>query len=384
MIGSIGPAGVILHGEAWRPTPVVELPESLSRPEDPSGRLRVGFWAPDLNLGGAEDWQRTLMRSVDRAKISWQGMAVVRGPHAADPRVVAEYVDTMPVTYGPDAAVELAGRCDVIVQWGVGGCREMLESIPNRPKVVAVLHWPEESTWVKPFYDQPGGIDEFVAVSELSFPTLPDFYRETPATIWNAIDPVRLIPKRSRAEMRAAWGVPDGVNVLGYIGRLEPGQKDPGAIVRALPHLPRDWHCVIVGEGSAMPMLCAEADRDARLHLPGGDRDAGSVLGAFDVLCVPSIYESFGLSLCEGLWAGVPVLSTRTGICKLVDGLTRVFHPGAPGEAIALTLYQDLNDPEATRSRVERARTWARRELTAERFGKEWTYYLLGLGKVRA
>ena len=251
----------------------------------------------------------------------------------------------------------------MIVQWAVQGCAGFLEGVSPRPKVVAVLHWPEECGWVNRFYDQPGGIDAFVAVSELALPTLPDSYAGGVATIWNAVDPARLTPKRSRAEMRGPGGCPRGRRSSGSSAGWNRSTRTPRALARALPHLPADWHCVVVGEGDDRPRLEEAARADPRLHLPGGDRDAGSVLGAFDVLCVPSAYESFGLSLCEGLWAGVPVLSTRTGVCKLVGGLTREFPPGAPGEAIALTLYQDLYDPDATRARVERARAWARREL---------------------
>lgn len=379
MIGSIGPCGVVPHDERWSPCGPPARPESLSTPEDPRGRVRVGLWAPDLNLGGAEDWQRTLVKAVDRSRVSWQGLAVTCGPIATDARVVGEFSGTMPVAYGPAGARALAARCDVIVQWAVAGCAGILEGLRPRPRVVAVLHWPEESGWVKTFYDQPGGIDAFVAVSELAVPTAPAAHAGAVATIWNALDPARLTPKRGRAEVRRGWGVPEGAKVLGFLGRLEPGQKDPEALARARPHLPDGWHCVVVGEGVARGRLEDAARADPGLHVPRGDRDAGSVLGAFDALCVPSACESFGLSLCEGLWVGLPVLSTRTGVCKLVRGLTREIPVGATGEAVALALYQDLYHAEATRARVGRARDWARRVLDPERFGREWTDYLVSL-----
>lgn len=381
MIGSVGPLGLVPHDDRWSPGGPPALPESLGTPEDPRGRVRVGLWAPDLNLGGAEDWQRTLVNAVDRSRVSWQGLAVVCGPQAADRAVVGEFSAAMPVVYGPAGARALARRCDVIVQWAVPGCRAFLEGVTPRPRVVAVLHWPEESGWVKALYDQPGGIDAFVAVSELALPTAPDAHAGRVATIWNAVDPARLRPKRGRAEVRRGWGVPEGARVLGYLGRLDPGQKDPAALARALPHLPADWHCVVVGEGVGRGHLEDVARADPRLHLPGGDRDAGSVLHAFDALCVPSASESFGLSLCEGLWVGIPVLSTRTGVCKLVDGLTRAIPVGAAGEAVALALYQDLYHADATRDRVERARRWAYGSLDPERFGREWTEYLVAAAR---
>ena len=82
---------------------------------------------------------------------------------------------------------------------------------------------------------------------------------------------------------------------------------------------------------------------------------------AFDALCVLSACALFGLSLCEGLWAGIPVLSTRTGVCKLVPGLTRGIPVGATGGAVALALDQDLDHADATRARVRRAGAGKRR-----------------------
>jgi hypothetical protein len=88
---------------------------------------------------------------------------------------------------------------------------------------------------------------------------------------------------------------------------------------------------------------------------------------------VPTTYESFGLVLCEGLWAGVPVLSGRVGVCLNQAGLTREIPNPATPEAIVGALEADLADPGATAARVAYARAWARERLTPERFGREWT-----------
>lgn len=347
------------------------------------GRLRVGFWCPVLNLGGAEDWQLSLAKALDPTRIDIQGVAVRAGGIDVHPQMVAQFAALMPVSYGEEGLASLAARCDVIVQWAIDGCERLLSRLARKPVVVAVSHSPEESTWAKHIYSDPRGIDAFVAVSTLAIPPIPEGFRDKAAVIWNAVDGLRMTPARTRAEMLAQWGLPEGSKVLGYIGRLED-DKDPHALARAIVHLPAEWHAVVVGEGHDQFALEAAARENPRVHLVGGDRDAGSVVNAFDVQVVPSAYESFGLSLCEGLWSGVPVISTKVGVCKLEPGLTREIHVKPTGEQLALAVHQDLYDREGTASRVERAKAFARERLTMARFGREWTNYLTGLGRRRS
>ncbi len=352
---------------------------AIEAAEPPGDRLKVGLWAPNLALGGAEDWMRTLVRAADHARIAWRGLAVTCGATQADARVVADYAESMPVVYGDEGARAVAAESDVVVQWGVKAGLRFVQGLRRKPKVVGVLHWNRECGYADHFYDQPGCADAFVAVSELAVDAAPAWYTGSVPVIGNAVDPERLKASRSREEMRASWGVPDGAKVLGFLGRLDPEQKDPMAVVRVLPFLSEDWHAVIVGEGPDFGALRNALATHPRLHLPGGDRDAGSVLGAFDALVVPSAWESFGLSLCEGLWCGVPVISTRVGVCKLVDGLTREIPVHADGPTIAGAVLADQADVEGTAARVDHARRWARETLGPERFGAAWTDFLTSI-----
>ncbi len=337
----------------------------------------MGFWCPVLNLGGAEDWQYSLAKSVDPNKVELVGVAVTHGYNQTHTQMRTQFEAMMPVVYGTDGARIIAERCDLILQWAICGCDKIVEGLPDPPRVIAVSHSPDESPWAHAVYEDTDGIDTFVAVSELAIPPIPAKFRHDVPVIWNALDGDRLTPKRSREEMHASWGVPPGSRVIGYIGRLED-DKDPHALARAIVHLPADYHAVIVGTGWDQ----IELDKDAakfpdRIHLVGGDRDAGSVIHAFDTQIVPSAYESFGLSLCEGLWCGVPVISTRVGICKLIPGLTREIHAKPTGEQLALAVLQDRLDPVGTAARVAYAQGVAKERLTLERFGREWTDYLL-------
>ena len=72
------------------------------------------------------------------------------------------------------------------------------------------------------------------------------------------------------------------------------------------------------------------------------------------------------------MWRGVPTISTRVGIARLADGVTRPIPIGADGPTIARAPLEDLADADGTRAGVDRARDFARRHLAPDRFGREW------------
>ena len=354
--------------------------EPSTRPD--GGRLRVGLWCPCLGLGGAEVWQLALGRAVDPALISWKGAAVLEGRSAADPRMARELESIMPVGYGREAARSLASVCDVVVSWAVTSVPDLLSGIDGPPpSVVVACHFPGESPWGPGTEAMLSGVDRFVGVSELAVESIPGSIRDRVEVIWNAVDERRLAIHRDRSTMRAAWGVPPGAIVAGFLGRLSP-EKDPGAMIRLAEGLPEPWHVVLVGEGRERASLldAVESRGLDRVHLVGGDLAAGDVLNGFDTLVVPSRFESFGLSLAEGLWAGLPVVATRSGLAKLRPGLVREVVVGAGSVELARAVLDDRADPEGTTARVEMARTFALDRLSVGRFGRDWTRLLMESG----
>lgn len=355
--------------------PEFPAPGSAPRavPPSPDGRVRVGLLCPQIHLGGAEDWQASLLRHTDKRQIDWVGVGVVHDRAGASVAMADELARLAPLYWGHEAIAELAAGCDVVLSWGLNGMPYLGGLIP-RPVRVAVSHGSIDSSWTVDLYREPVGVDHFAAVHELATEPIPEPWRATAAVIYNAVDSERLTPKRSQREMRAAWGVPEGAKVLGYIGRLYEETKNPSVVARAAALLPEPWHVVMVGEGPERDRLAENAP--ANLHFPGGDRDAGSVLGGFDWLCVPSDYESFGLSLCEGLWFGLPVVSTAVGVCKRERGLTRDLVEITP-RAVVEGLMADEADLMGTTTRVAKAKAWARETLDPARFGREWTDFLV-------
>ena len=340
-------------------------------------KIRVGLWSHCLGLGGAEVWQLALARGVDPDVVAWMGAAVIDDRRHANSRMDRELGSIMPVGYGLEAAKALAESCDVIVSWAVTDVSTLKAGLEYPPSVVMACHFPSESPWGPGTDFLLRGVDRFVAVSELAVASTPSSIRDRLEVIWNAVDPDRLAIGRDRATMRGSWNVPTGAPVAGYIGRLAP-EKDPDAMLRLATELPEPWHVVIVGEGKERQPL-ADKVRSlglGRVHLVGGDASPGDVLGAIDTLIVPSHYESFGLTLAEGLWAGVPVIATRSGLAKMVPGLVREVPINAVGRELAEAVLLDQVDRRGTLARVKLARSFARARLSLDRFGQDWTLLL--------
>lgn len=68
--------------------------------------------------------------------------------------------------------------------------------------------------------------------------------------------------------------------------------------------------------------LVQELGLSQRVHFLGYRADAAACLDAADVVVLPSLWESFGLSALEAMARGVPVLASN------VEGLSQVVgHP---------------------------------------------------------
>ena len=343
--------------------------------EPARGRTRLGLFCPCLGLGGGEAWQLALLQSIDPAAVVWRGAVVTEGRQSVAPPMLEALETRIPVGFGLNAARALARACDVIISWSVLDYDELFRGIEARPRVALACHFPGERPWTAGAEQLLRRVDRLVAVSELAIDSLPVPLRGSAEVIWNAVDAGRLLATTPAAATRARWGVPPGAKVAGYLGRLAP-EKDPAAMLRLAAALPRPWHVVLVGDGRERAALGEEVDRlglDWVRFVPG-TADVGDVLAAFDSLVVPSRFESFGLTMAEGFWAGVPVVATRSGLVKLVPGLAREigFVPSGADLAEAVLLDHEV-DRVAARDRVARAQRFAHDRLSLARFGADWT-----------
>lgn len=139
----------------------------------------------------------------------------------------------------------------------------------------------------------------------------------------------------SRAEARALLKLPadPDISVIGFVGRFVH-QKAPERAVRALAAMRNPGaYLALLGDGDLEGRIRAVAgelgiaDRviihsglDGQYHMP-----------AFDVLLVPSRYESMGYVFLEAAAAGIPIVSTPVGVAE------DVIRPGLNGSIVPNT-----------------------------------------------
>lgn len=187
-------------------------------------------------------------------------------------------------------------------------------------------------------------------------------------TIHNGVELSRFTGQPSRADARAALGLPTDAPVVGALGRLV-AVKDHATLLDAAARLVRhglNLFVIIAGEG---PLRQATEERAAalgiadRVRLLGHRRDVETVLGAVDVFVLPSRSEGLNNTILEAMAAGLPVVATHVGGADemVMDGVTGLLVPPGSDEPLATALRRLCDDRglaadlgRAGRARVER------------------------------
>jgi glycosyltransferase involved in cell wall biosynthesis len=159
--------------------------------------------------------------------------------------------------------------------------------------------------------------------------------------------------------------------VFGAVGRLVPLCKGFDVLIRAFARLCReraDISLRIAGDGPDRGALEELARREGvadRVEFAGFVRDVPAFLAEVNVFVNPSRWEAFGITLVEGMAAGLPCIASHVyGLPEVGNGFVRWVTPG------------DVNDlhsamREAAAAEEHPARAAAQRRHVAGRFGRE-------------
>lgn len=161
------------------------------------------------------------------------------------------------------------------------------------------------------------------------------------ATVPNAVGPAPAPADRSEL------GAPDGTPVVLAVGRLVE-QKHHALAIRALTELP-DAVLAIAGDGPLRPELereAAQAGVAERVRLLGVRSDARALMGAADVVVLPSRWEGLPLSALEALASGTPLVATDVrGLRELLTNEENALLVPEDPRALADALGRVLDDP---------------------------------------
>jgi glycosyltransferase involved in cell wall biosynthesis len=179
-------------------------------------------------------------------------------------------------------------------------------------------------------------------------------------------------PLRDRATVRADLEIGARPMVLA-IGRLHP-QKRLDVLVSAAAPWSGDADApvvVIAGDGPAREALQARiAASGAPVRLLGAREDIAELLGAADVVVLPSEWEARSLAAQEALRVGIPLITTPVGgLPDLVGDAAVMVAVGDP-VGLRAAIESVLGDPERQRTLIaagrERSASWPDFALTVD------------------
>jgi glycosyltransferase involved in cell wall biosynthesis len=180
----------------------------------------------------------------------------------------------------------------------------------------------------------------------------------------NGVDLERFRPREDAAAIRAALGLPQGVPLVVFLGRLVE-EKGIFTLVRAAAELRRrgaEFHLAMAGLADGKGELLLQTARESGLDeghfsLRGATGRPEDLLAAADVAVVPSQWpEPFGLAAIEAMACGaVPVVSDAGILPEIIgpENAACVFPQGDAGR-LADRLESVLADAGLRRSVRER------------------------------
>jgi glycosyltransferase involved in cell wall biosynthesis len=313
---------------------------------------------PGFTVGGTEQWALAMAKILP--PLGWR-LSATR-PEVSSSEVEAAFAGW------PMLGVEsLPTDALILAPW------DFERLAPFRDRLVAVAHGMND--YYKSIL-RGGDYLRGVAVAEVARQAFPA--GTIIEVIHNGVDPDRLIPRRSRAEVRAALGLPLEALVVGFVGRWGVG-KNPLAIARAAA-IPGAV-ALYVGPWEEQPALAAEAAAIApcRFVSPAEARHIGDFYAAMDVCVIASRTEGFSLVAVEAWLSRVPLVSTPVGV--VLEHLEfAVALPSDPSaEAMAAAVLAAI-DPSRAPAIGEAERT-ARGRYTIEAMGRRWRAYLQALAQ---
>jgi glycosyltransferase involved in cell wall biosynthesis len=171
-----------------------------------------------------------------------------------------------------------------------------------------------------------------------------------------------------RPDARSHLGVGDAELVVGGIGRVHE-QKGWDVLCRAATMV-RDRapevEFVVVGDGPEREAFAGRAECSP-VRFVGYEPNASSLLGAFDMLAVPSRWEGFGRVAVEGMLAGVPVIAAGVGGLVEVVGEAGLLVPAEKPEPLAEAILELARDPDRRRGLGANGRRRAVERFSTER-----------------
>jgi glycosyltransferase involved in cell wall biosynthesis len=213
-----------------------------------------------------------------------------------------------------------------------------------------------------------------IAVSEEVARSIGPRVHPTVRVIPNGVDGERLrADALARSAARAELGLPEDAMVVGVVGGITP-KKGHGTLVAAAPRVAASIPSVrfafvgIESDGGAVRAEVHAMELEDRVRFLGYRSNASRLMRAFDLVCLPSLFEGMPVAMLEAMAIGVPVVATAVGGVPEVanGGRAAMIVPPRDPTALSDALAQVLSD-EPLRMRLTEAAGWRVGDFDIER-----------------
>lgn len=180
------------------------------------------------------------------------------------------------------------------------------------------------------------------------------------------------------AVKRKDLNIPEDAFVVGMVGRMSP-QKAPDIFVKMakkVKDVVPNAHFIIVGNGNQEAEIRKYAEENGFadcLHITGWVDNPMSYVELFNVACLLSRWEGFGLALPEYMMAGKPIVASR------VDAIPNIIRDGENGLLVEVddasgaskAVYELYANDELKDSLIENAYKDVHERFNEKRVAKE-------------
>jgi len=171
-------------------------------------------------------------------------------------------------------------------------------------------------------------IDLFIAVSnstKLKLIENAQISNEKIKLVYNFVDLKKFNRKNVKINVnkeKEKLGIKKEEFVIGFVGRLTK-VKGCKYLIQSLPNIKFNYKCLIIGDGSEKAKLEKLAEklkvRDKVIFL-GYIQETQDIYSLLDVFVMPSLSESFGMTLLEAQAKGVPVIASQINSLSEIAG----------------------------------------------------------------
>jgi glycosyltransferase involved in cell wall biosynthesis len=201
--------------------------------------------------------------------------------------------------------------------------------------------------------------------------------RHKHVVIHNGVDEERFSINKAREYVRTIYGFSDKDIVIGAVGRLVP-HKGHSYIFNAVKEVKKKHKRVkilLVGQGpeeETLKELGRTLELDA-LFLSGEKNDIPELMKSMDIFVHPAFNESFGITIVEAMFSGLPVVATNFGgIPEIVtNGETGILVPRKDSGAIKNALLRLIENPELAKNMGEKGREVAASKFSGQRYARD-------------